>query len=157
MKQKSPSDLSGHPRTYGMDRATRRFARSIALCLVLIAMIGIIGQSAGMIHRSLSPTGLVFLGVTLGGIAVVIWVGTGRRVIIHADTIQVTGWAGARALTRDQILGWRMGHGGRFGDTPFYIVVPRNRTERELKLPLYLKTDRLFQDWMNSIPRVNAE
>jgi Bacterial PH domain len=143
-----------YPRTYGVAPTTRRFIRGIAVSLVVIALIGTIGQSAGVIHRSLGPAGLVIACVSFTGLAVGMWLSTARRVIIDENTIQVAGWGGTRMLKRDQILGWRTGRAGRFGATFFYIIVPIDRTDGELKLPLYLHTDRLFHDWIKSIPRI---
>ena len=143
-----------YPRTYGVDPTTRRFIRGIAVSLVIIALIGTIGQSAGVIHRSLSPAGLVFMCISFAGLAVGMWLGTTRRVIIDENTIQVAGWGRTRMLRRDQILGWRTGRAGRFRETFYYIIVPIDRADGELKLPPYLHTDKLFHDWIKSIPRI---
>src|ERR1700694_1921490 len=106
------------PRTYGIDPATRRFVRGIAVSLMIIALIGTIGQSSGVIHRSLSPADLVLVDVSFAGLAIGMWLGANRRVIIDENAIQVTGGGRARTLRRAEIFRWRRGGGGRVRSTP---------------------------------------
>jgi hypothetical protein len=138
--------------TYGVDPATRRFIRGVALLLPAIAFIGTVGQLTGLIRRSLDPMGFIFFDAGFAGLAWFIWQRAGRRVIIDEDSIQVTGWLASRTLRRDEILGRHMRRGYRL--TYFYVIVPRDRERGELKLPPYLKIDAHFHDWMRSIPKI---
>jgi len=143
-------------RTYTIDAATRQRIRGVALLLPMVALVGTAGQLLGPIHRSLSAAGMIVVGGASVLFVFSLWLGTNRRVIIDADAIHVTGWTTQmRTLTRDQIRGRRMGRGGRYRQTAYYIIVPIDQTKGELRLPLYLHTDRQFHDWMAGIPKID--
>ncbi len=139
--------------TYSMAPATRRYIRSIGVTVFAIALVGTIGQSRGMIRRSLDPTGLVFVDGAFAGLALVMWRLAGRRVIIDDDSIQVTGGLTPRTLRREEILGWQTRRGYR--STRYYVIVPHDEGLGELALPPFLKVDAHFHNWMQSIPKLH--
>jgi hypothetical protein len=135
-----------------MDPATRRYIRGVGMTVLAIALVGTIGQSRGMIRRSLDPTGLVFVDAAFAGLALVMWRLAGRRVTIDGDSIQVTGGFAPRTLRREEILGWHTRRGYR--SSRYYVIVPRDDAQGELALPPFLNVDAHFHDWMRTIPKI---
>lgn len=64
---------------------------------------------AGLMSHPLSPRHLLWINSSV--VVFVIWVfeRTHRRVVLYEDAIEVAGWLSKRRLSREQILGRRMG------------------------------------------------
>jgi hypothetical protein len=97
-----------------IEPAARRFAWGVALLLPAIGVGGTLLQLAGVIHRSLSPAGMLANSGGLLAISLSIWWGASRRVTLFSDAIEVSDWLSSRKLRRDEIRSRRIGRGGRF-------------------------------------------
>jgi hypothetical protein len=144
-----------YPRTYEVDATVRQFSRGLAMILVGVAAYGTIGQLTGLIHRSLGLSRLLVLDVSFALLAADIWLRTTRRVTLYQDAIAVTSWRGTRMLRTDEISCRRMGRTGKYRDEFYYIMVPVDKEQRELKLPPRLHTDKFFFAWMKPIPLIS--
>jgi hypothetical protein len=113
-----------------IEPAARRFAWGVALLLPAIGVGGTLLQLAGVIHRSLSPAGMLANSGGLLAISLSIWWGASRRVTLFSDAIEVSDWLSSRKLRRDEIRSRRIGRGGRFRLNWYHVLVPARTTDR---------------------------
>jgi hypothetical protein len=135
------------PRVYRVDAGTRR---AINMLLVLLAGLFLLVTvlDARVLHRGSLLGNVIFVAV--GSAAIVTGLGSGynKRVILHRDAIEVAGWFYSRRLSFSEIRGcWATGY------SRSYVFVPNNE-KRGLALPPFLHTDKLFRDWIETIPKV---
>jgi hypothetical protein len=81
-----------------------------------------------------------------------------RRVILHEDGIELSGWFSGRKLKRSEILGRRKGGmDSRNVHGSFYVIVPADKAARELRLPRFLHVDKDFFSWLAGIPNIPSK
>ena len=97
---------------------------------------------------------MIVVDIAFALLAAMIWLNSTRRVTLYRDAIAVTSWSGTRVLRSDEISCRRMGRAGKYQDDFYYVHVPADNEQREMKLPLWLHMDKIFFSWMNAIPRV---
>ena len=89
-----------------------------------------------LIRNPIPPLSLALIDIVV--VAGAVWMSSraGRRVILEENSIEVAGWFGTRKLGRGEIRGRRMGKlPKRVGSSSFYIIVPADASQPELKLP----------------------
>jgi hypothetical protein len=144
----------GFPRTYQVDERTRHAVNFLLIALTGIFVFFTISQLAGIGPRRNSLGDLIFMDLTMAGI--VLWLGSGynRRVILHPDAIEVSGWFYSRKLKFAEIRGRQTTGNSRLPYGYAYIFVPSDTGKRKLALPPALRTDQIFRDWIKTIPKV---
>jgi hypothetical protein len=108
-----------------------------------------------LIRNPIPPLSLALIDIVV--VAGAVWMSSraGRRVILEENSIEVAGWFGTRKLGRGEIRGRRMGKlPKRVGSSSFYIIVPADASQPELKLPPLLHVDKYFFDWLETIPQI---
>jgi len=73
-----------------------------------------------------------------------------QRVILHENAIEKVTWFSRRKLSREEILGWR----GESHRSYTYILVPREKHARDMRLPALFRWDKPFFEWKKSIPHL---
>lgn len=76
------------------------------------------------------------------------------KVILRSDSIELKDILTSRALQRTDIAGRRMVP-TRYNST--LVLVPHLTDQKKLRIPLYVEIDPAFQDWLNTIPDLDAE
>jgi hypothetical protein len=76
------------------------------------------------------------------------------RVVLSADRIEVHNLVSTRVLRRDEILGRRLVQARR---GPQIIRLMPQGGHRPLGVPLVLKTDSAFWEWMDTVPDLDAQ
>jgi hypothetical protein len=141
------------PRTYRTAKSARHFFNRFAVfMLVLFGVLTLLHLTGRMAHP-LSRRDLALMDGLVASFA--IWTGqrANRRVILHEDAIEVSGWWSKRRLGRGEIRAFRMGKLPVLaGGGSYYVVVPRDAAKGELKLPPLLHTDSVFLEWISAIP-----
>ena len=142
------------PRTYQVDERTRNVVNFLLIALTGLFVFFMISQLAGIGSRRNSPSGLIFTDLTMAGI--VLWLGSGynKRVILHPDAIEVSGWFYSRKLKFAEIRGRQTTANSRLPYPYAYVFVPSDHSKRKLALPPALRTDQIFRDWIKTIPKV---
>jgi len=89
------------------------------------------------------------------GIGLFLGSGYNKRVILHADAVEVTGWFRSRKLYFADIRG-RLTTGGSKSPYGFaYIFVPKDDGQRKVAIPgSMLHKDQFFRDWLKTIPTI---
>jgi hypothetical protein len=116
--------------------------------LAIVIAVGLLGL-AGLLNKPLTPLALLVACLVAILYGLLLSSPPHRRVVLYEDGIEVLGWFSARKLKHNEILGRRMG-----GMNPrnvygsFYIIVPKDKTARELRLPRSLDVDKdFFHGW----------
>jgi hypothetical protein len=99
--------------------------------------------------------GLLGADLIFAGIALFLGSGYNKRVILHADAIEVEGWFRSRKLSFADIRG-RQTNASSMGAYGYaHIFVPRDDRKRKLAVPgSILRTDQFFRDWIKTIPKI---
>ncbi len=145
----------GYPRTYQMDRSARRFLHGFALFLVVFFLGLTPIHLLRLIRNPIPPLSLALIDILV--VAGAVWMSSraSQRVILNENSIEVAGWFGSRKLSRGAIRGRRMGKlPKRVGGSFFYIILPADAGQAELKLPPLLHVDKYFLDWLEAIPQI---
>jgi len=154
MRPMDSSAASPYPRTYRVHPRARYAFRGIASAFVAIVIIGDWLRVAGLMHRGTndSPVMGLLANIFLLAIAARFWTEANGRVTLCDDSIEVVRWASTRRVARSDIVARRTQHGGK--GTWFHVLIPRDRNQRELKLPQSLATDAAFSAWLKPIPLI---
>jgi len=75
------------------------------------------------------------------------------RVVLSADSIEVHNLVSTQVLQRDQILGRRLVQTRR---AQIIRLMPQDG-QQPVGVPLILKTDSAFSEWMDTIPDLDAQ
>ena len=75
------------------------------------------------------------------------------RVVLSADSIEVHNLVSTRVLRRDEILGRRL---VQTRGAQIIRLMPQGG-QRPVGVPLILKTDSAFSEWMDTIPDLDAQ
>jgi hypothetical protein len=143
------------PRTYQMDKSTRRFVHWFGIFLVVFFVGMTPLHLFGVMKNPMSPLTLALTDVFVIVGATWAFLRANRRVILYDDAIEVAGPFLTRKLSRSEILGRRMGKlAWQAGGGSYYIIVPVDGSKKELKLPPFLNVDEFFFTWMKAIPQV---
>jgi|HubBroStandDraft_6_1064221.scaffolds.fasta_scaffold27087_4 hypothetical protein len=145
-----------YPCTYKVHRANRRFVHGFGIFLVAFFLVVTPLHLLGVMKHPLSLSQLTLIDISV--VAFVVWgsLRVERRVTLYEDGIEVAGWRYSRKLRRDEIRGRRMGKlAWQAGGGSYYIIVPSDQKNDELKLPFFLHVDKHFRAWMKAIPEVN--
>jgi hypothetical protein len=146
------------PRTYTMDPSTIKFFHRLSIFLIALFASLTLLNLAGIIRPSRTPLDLMVTNIPAAALAILVYVGGNRRVTLYENSIEVREWGRARKLRREEILGRRMGKlPKQVGSGSYYIMVPADPGNKEMKLPPLLHVDKLFHAWMNNIPKLNHE
>jgi hypothetical protein len=147
-----------YPCTYTVEARVRRDLDAIAIswptvfvCMAALHLVGITPKNNNVTLFDL----LTIVFAT--GLVAVFGIGhTHSRVVLYQDAIEVLGWFSSRRLQRSEILGYRLvGLSARQAmGAPYYIIIPVDRTARNLILPSCLHVDKDFHSWMSEIPKL---
>jgi hypothetical protein len=145
----------GFPHIYRVEQTTRRFLYGFSLLLVAFFFVMTVVHLEGFMRRPLSLSQLMAIDSLFTLFALLVCANASRRVLVYEDAIEVAGWLSTRKLQRQEILGRRMGRlAWQAGGGSFYILVPLDKMRKELKLPPFLKVDKVFLSWMKAIPKI---
>jgi hypothetical protein len=145
MKTEEQNIPKGYPRTYHIDASARRFVYGLGIFLIGLFLGVTPLHLLGLFKKSLDPLSLALMDALV--IAVVIWacMRVNRRVILYEDAIELAQPFSRRRLGRDEILGRRTGQlPVQAGGSSYYIIVPADGNQRELKMPAFLHVDKCF-------------
>src|ERR1700723_265388 len=123
------------PRPYQVDDRARHVVNFLLIALTGLFVFFTISHLAGIGSRRNSPSGLIFTDLTMAGI--VLWLGSGynKRVILHPDAIEVSGWFYSRKLKFAEIRGRQTTANSRLPYPYAYVFVPSDHSKRKLALP----------------------
>jgi hypothetical protein len=146
-------DLKQFPRTYSIEARVRRAIYALAMAPPALVIGGSLLQLAGLVIKPFAPAALLAMGFLAGLYALVISRSAKERVVLYEDGIEVLGGLfSARKLKRSEILGRRIIVASRYVWGPRYIIIPADKTVKELRLPPCLSVDKDFFSWMEEIP-----
>jgi hypothetical protein len=145
------------PGTYRIVKSARHFFNGFAILLLVLFGVSAVLHLTGLMAHPLGHRDLALMDAIVALFA--IWTGerVNRRVILHDDAIEVSGWWSKRRLGRGEIRAFRMGKLPVLaGGGSYYVVVPRDAAKDELKLPPLLHTDSVFLAGISAIPRLDS-
>ncbi len=89
------------------------------------------------------------------GLALLLGSAYNKRVILHADAVEVKGWFRSRKLAFADIRGSQTSASSRGTYGYVYVFVPADSSKRRLTIPgSALHTDQFFRDWIKTIPKI---
>jgi hypothetical protein len=140
-----------YPRAYQMDVIPRSVQKGTAILVFTCVAVGLL-HVAGILEPPRSSLALALVLIPIAALSIWYWFSAHRRVILYENAIEVRGLLSSRKLRREEILGRRM-------ERPsvrisIYVIVPIDKSERELKLPPWLPMDKFFFSWMKTIPQI---
>ena len=146
-------DASRYPRDYAPSLANRLIWISFG---GLLAAVGILGVWYSLVAGDeLGPKGpplmitLSLLFVLLGGYLILYMALS--KIILRPDAVEVQNPISRRTMLREEI-GWR-----RFlPNTSTIGLLPRDKSQKKLKIAFFSKPDALFTAWFASIPDIDA-
>ena len=159
MRTEEQQGLKGYPRTYSVNARTLRALDAISIIPVAVLIaVGCLFLIKRVLHLpvivgTMSPF-VALVMFSLAGLYALFFCNVNhRRVILYENGIAVRSWFSTRKLNRSEILGRRMKKlPWQAGGGSYYVVVPADRTSRELRLPAFLHVDEDFYSWMKAIP-----
>jgi hypothetical protein len=127
---------------------------SLFLSLTFLFWAGVLPYGVSHPDRG-SLDALLGFCLVFAGIALFIGSGYNKKVILHADAIEVKGWFRSRKLSFVDIRGRQTNASSRSKYGYAYIFVPTDDRKRKLAIPgSMLHTDQFFRDWIKSIPEI---
>lgn len=154
MKSERLTTEQGFPRTYRVDARARHMVNGFLLLFVGFFVLLTAWQLMRTGSRPGSARNLIFSDV---GVAVLsAWLASSynKRVILQQEAIEVAGWFYRRKLKFSEIRGWQTTGSSAWPSGYAYIFVPVDRGKRQLALPTFLHTDRIFREWLETIPKI---
>jgi hypothetical protein len=143
------------PRTYRLSAGARRAMSGIAVLLGGMAIFSAIGRLIGFIRLSPSLFDLLSTETLLAVLAAWTLIKANTSVVLEDHAIRLVSALGSYRLARHEIAGYRKERGtGQITGPFFTVIVPKDRTKRSIRLPLFLHVDRAFHDWMQELPRL---
>jgi hypothetical protein len=150
------SPASPYPRTYLVHPRARHAFKGIAFGFVAIVVIGDWLHVSGLTHRGSGDSLMgVLANLFLLTIAAKFWTEAMGRVTLFDDSIEVVRWASTRRFARSDIVARRIQHGGK--GSWFHVLISRDRSQPELRLPQALATDAAFSAWFKPIPLIQRK
>jgi len=150
-------DPSAYPRTYALSVAGKWLVSVLGLVMVAFSLAGAIFFSHG--DQSRTPAALAILLPLCAGFALMgvylLAVAVFYRVILQADSIQVFEIHRRCSLSRLEIEGrshFAYGEGMRA-----WVLVPKPGSGGKIKLSNFLKTDKDFRTWIQSLPDLDLD
>ena len=142
-----------YPRTYRPSMAWRVF---VVLLGGGLATGGLFGTFNGIVdHKSSGNEGVVvasLLFVLLGGYCVISILMS--KVVLSFDTVESTDGFSSRTMRREEVAG---SYFRRAGADSVLVLVSRLENQKDLKIPLYIQTDDVFQEWLASVSDFDAQ
>ena len=151
-------DSPVYPITYRPSIAWRVF---LALLGVGIATGGFFGTYTAIVdhevvdHKSSGNEVLFlasFLMILLGGYCLISVLMA--KVVLSFDVIESTNGFSSRTMRREEVASWYF---RGFGADSVLVLVSRKENQKKLKIPLYIKTDDVFDEWLASVPDYDAQ
>lgn len=146
-------DASRYPRTYAPSLGNRAIWISFGGLLVGVGILGVwYSLAAG---DELGPKGpalmisLSLLFVLLGGYLILSMISS--KVILRPDAVEVQNLFSSRTMLRGEIRGQRFLH-----NTSTIELLPRDASQKKLKIAFFAIPDSLFAAWFSSIPDLDA-
>jgi len=147
-----------YPRTYSVHASTLRGLDAAATIPLALVIAFSILQLAVPMAEPVSGIDLFVAGFIAALYTVLLCNLNHRRVILYEDGIAVRSWVSSRRLNRTDILGRRMGRlAWQAGGGSSYIIVPVDKSAKELRLPPFLRLDTHFHSWMKGIPLLGKQ
>jgi hypothetical protein len=146
-------DASRYPRDYAPSLVNRLIWISFGGLLTAIGILGVwyslvAGDELGPKGPPLMIT-LSLLFVLLGGYLILYMALS--KIILRPDAVEVQNPLSKRTMLREEI-GWR-----RFlPNTSTIELLPRDKSQKKLKIAFFSKPDALFTAWFASIPDIDA-
>jgi hypothetical protein len=140
-----------YPRTYQMHVIPRRGQKVTAIFFLTFVAVGLL-HLTGILEPPRSRLALALGEIPIAAFSIWYWFSAHRRVILYENAIEVEGWLSSRKLRREEILGRRMERPSV--GISIYVIVPIDKSERDLKLPPWLAMDKFFFSWMKTIPQI---
>lgn len=134
-----------------MDAIPRIGQKVTAIFFFTFVAVGLL-HLAGILEPPRSRLALALGEIPIAALSIWYWFSAHRRVVLYENAIEVIGWLSSRKLRREEILGRRMGRPSV--RVSYYVIVPLDKSQRELKLPPWLNMDKFFFSWMRTIPQI---
>ena len=93
-----------------------------------------------------------FLFILLGGYCLISILMA--KVVLSSDAIESTNGFSYRTMRREEIASWYFRGAGA---DSVLVLVSRLEMHKDLKIPLYIKTDDVFDEWLASVPFTDAQ
>ncbi|HWF37529.1 MAG TPA: hypothetical protein VG322_03355 [Candidatus Acidoferrales bacterium] len=144
-------DSSCYPRTYPISLVWSLFFTALGIAVGVGLPYMILSVSGRGISISDNPSNLWLLPLPLGGICLMLWA---RRfkVTLQPDAIESQRLFSTRRLMRSEIKERRFVSGNRYGAFTQLVLVPRGGQSKELRIPLIIENDAVFDAWFAGIP-----
>ena len=146
-------DVSRYPRDYAPSLVNRLIWISFG---GMLAAVGILGVWYSLVAGDeLGPKGpplmitLSLLFVLLGGYLILSMVLS--KIILRPDAVEVQNPLSRRTMLREEIGGRRF-----LPNTSTIELLPRDKSQKKLKIAFFSKPDALFTAWFASIPDIDA-
>jgi len=143
------------PRIYRPCGGWRAFYLALSLLVSLPAVAGIWYFGTGHETRSTQQL-LMLVGVCvlflLMGLYLAAWV-IRAKVTFWPDRIEVRELIRTRVLSRNDILGRRL----QPSSPPVIVLVPRDKSQKQMKLAQMYNFDAAFRTWTDSVPDLDAQ
>ncbi|GEM_PF-2491992 len=143
---------SAYPRMYALSVASKWMISLLGLAMISLSCVGAIVFSRSVDAHAQAEIATVLIlcaGFALMGVyllAVVLL----YRVTLQADSIQVFEIYRRRSLARSEIEGRSRSYYGQ--GMPAWVLVPKPGSRGKIKLSTFLKTDKDFRIWIQSLP-----
>jgi len=143
------------PRTYRVDERTRQAVNFLIVAVASLFLSLTILYVARVLPYRGSLSGLLGADLMWAGIGLFLGSGYNKRVILHADAVEVRGWFRSRKLYFVDIRGRQTTASSRSAYGFAYIFVPKDDKQRKLAIPgSRLHKDQFFRDWIKTIPPI---
>ena len=142
-------------RTYRADERTRHAVNFFIVSVGGLFLSLTILYSTRVLPYRGSLAALLEGDLFFAGIALFLGSGYNKRVILHADAIEVKGWFRSRKLYFADIRGRQTTASSRSAFGFAYVFVPKDDKKHRLAIPgSTLHTDQFFRDWIDTIPTI---
>jgi len=149
-------DVSLYPRTYRASVWSNLF-------LVVVYCLGVLGSLAAVVYSGIGPDdttpGVRLFSVAFFAVLLVIsvygfLVTVTAQVVLAMDRIESKNYFSSKSMLREDIAGLRNLR-TRYGS--ILVLVPRDETQKKLKISMYITRDAEFYEWLRAIPDLDVQ
>ena len=144
-------DLALYPRTYRVSNLYRLLYLAFSAVALFGGFLGAFHFATG--HDANNPAAaLILIGFCLVFVALGVYLAlfvAKFSLVLAPDAIELHNVTSTRTLRRDQIAGRRL---LRSQNGTIFELIPRDKSEKKLKISMMFNTDAAFQAWFAAIP-----